>query len=177
MLPTSAWIWHMGVDETERLHQTRKEGVPADFPNGRFVRVDPERGRFQVKRQVFIDPAVFVEEKRKLLERSWLLVGHESEIPNPNDFVVRQVLDKTLIFARGRDGVVRALLNTCPHRGAAVCRERQGNRRNFTCGYHGWVFRNTGELADTASGYKYPPRFNDDHAYEIGRAACRERGR
>lgn len=164
----------MDMKEPAALERARE--AMAKFPNGRFVRVDPERGRFQVNRRVFTDPQIFAEEKRKILEKSWLLVGHESEIPELNDFVLREVLDKTLILARGRDGVVRAMLNTCTHRGAAVCRERKGNRRTFACGYHGWVFRNTGHLADTASGYKYPERFNDDGAYNLAQFNLASRG-
>jgi p-cumate 2,3-dioxygenase alpha subunit len=133
----------------------------------RFLDIDPSRGRFRVSRRTFTDPVLFAEEERKILQRSWLMVGHESEIPKPNDFIVRKVLEKTLIFCRSRDGKVRAFLNTCPHRGAAVCRERRGNRRTFTCGYHGWVFRNSGELADQASQDGYPAQFNDDGAYNL----------
>lgn len=133
----------------------------------RFLDIDIEHGRFRVSREAFTDPEIFAEEQQKIFLNSWLVLGHESEIPNPNDFVVREVLDKTLIFSRSADGKVRALLNTCTHRGAAVCRERKGNRKTFTCGYHGWVFRNTGKLVDTVSEDGYPNTFNSDGAYDL----------
>ena len=49
---------------------------------------------------------------------------------------------RQIVFVRGKDGVVRALLNSCTHRGAEVCRERSGNANSFQCFYHGWTFRN-----------------------------------
>src|SRR5437773_5275424 len=103
-----------------------------------YLRVDPARRHFQVSRRIYTDPAIFEQEKRILLKKSWLYLGHVSEVAKANDFVVRQVIDTNLIFTRDREGEVRAFFNTCPHRGAVVCRESGGNRRNFTCAYHGW---------------------------------------
>ena len=135
----------------------------------RFLNIDPARRRFMVNRRVFSDPQVFAEEKERVLYKSWLYLGHESEVLKPNDFLVRQILDKSLIFVRDREGVVRAMLNTCTHRGAALCREAAGNRKNFSCPYHGWTFRNSGELQTQNAAYGYPENFNDDGLYNLRR--------
>lgn len=132
-----------------------------------YLMVDPARRRFRVNRRAFSDPEVFRLEKERILYRSWQYLGHESEVRNPGDFVARQILDKNLIFVRDREGVVRALLNTCTHRGAMLCREKAGNRKNFTCPYHGWTFRNSGELQTRNADYGYPDNFNDDGTYNL----------
>jgi len=134
----------------------------------RFLRIEPERGIFQVSRRVFTDDAVFREEWDKILLKSWTLLGMGSEIPRPNDFLLRQVLDRQIIFSRDREGAVHALVNACSHRGALVCREKSGTRKTFTCPYHGWVYRNSGELLHTGDGY--PQGFNGDHRYDLRRA-------
>ncbi len=132
-----------------------------------FLRVDPEGRHFQVNRRVYTDPAIFDLEKKHLLHKSWLYLGHESEVKNANDFIVRQVIDKTLIFARDRAGALRAFFNTCPHRGAVICREKGGNRKSFTCPYHGWTFRNSGELQTQNAAHGYEENFNAGGMYDL----------
>ena len=41
---------------------------------------------------------------------------------------------------------MKALLNSCRHRGAMICRERTGNARQFYCMYHGWSYNTDGSL-------------------------------
>jgi phenylpropionate dioxygenase-like ring-hydroxylating dioxygenase large terminal subunit len=82
----------------------------------------------------------------RIFARVWLYVGHESEIPNPGDFVVRNLAGESFLFIRGMDGYTRVLLNTCRHRGNRVCKLERGNAANFRCPYHGWVYDNTGAL-------------------------------
>ena len=69
---------------------------------------------------------------------------HESEIPNPGDYVRRYIGQDSCLVVRGDDGEVNILLNVCPHRGMSICREEEGNSRGFTCPYHGWSFDKQG---------------------------------
>ena len=133
----------------------------------RFLKVDPTRRRFQVNRRVFSDPEVFRLEKERILSKSWLYLGHESEVGNPNDYVVRQVLDSSIIFAKDRHGKVRAYYNTCTHRGTQICRDKGGNRKSYSCPYHGWVFNNSGELQTQNAPYGYPEDFNSGGEYNL----------
>src|SRR5579862_391072 len=133
----------------------------------RFLRIDPQKGRFQVHRSAYADPAVFAEEKGRIFDRTWQVIGHESEVKAPGDFLCRDVAHRHLIFLRDRNGTVQAFFNTCPHRGAQICRERSGNRRTFACPYHGWVFRNSGELLNQNTQFGYGPEFNDDGRYNL----------
>jgi p-cumate 2,3-dioxygenase alpha subunit len=133
----------------------------------RFLRVEPERNRFLVNRAAFIDPAVFREEKERILKRSWVFLGHDSEIRKPNDYITRRILDYNLIFCRDRAGQVHAYFNSCPHRGATICRDAAGNRKNFTCPYHGWTFSNAGQLVDQSCQHGYPENFAADGTYNL----------
>ncbi len=135
----------------------------------RFLNVDPARGRFRVHRSAYADPKVFEEEKAKIFDKTWQFAGHESEVAKPGDYVLREFAGRRIILVRGKDGVVRGFLNTCPHRGAQVCMDRKGNRKTFVCPYHGWAFRNTGELVDmnAKSGYADPEVMNSDGAYSL----------
>ena len=69
-----------------------------------------------------------------------LLIAHCSELPNAGDFITRTVLDMPLLLSRQGDGTVQAFLNMCTHRGGRVETAERGNRRVFSCTYHGWSY-------------------------------------
>ena len=121
--------------------------------------VDPAQRIFKVARRNFVDPEIFKAEKELIFDRSWLYLGHSSELPNPGDFITRKVAGRGILFTRDSKGQLRALLNTCPHRGAQVCRERKGNAKSFQCFYHGWVFGADGKLRSQPGEAAYPEGF------------------
>jgi phthalate 3,4-dioxygenase subunit alpha len=96
---------------------------------------------------IYNDPEVFALERDRLFARAWVFVAHESEIPQPGDYVVRRVLDDSFIVARDEQGTVRVMFNMCLHRGMQVCRAEMGNASHFRCPYHAWTYRNDGRLA------------------------------
>jgi benzoate/toluate 1,2-dioxygenase subunit alpha len=102
-------------------------------------------GRFTVSRKVFTDDAVFEREMQRIFEGGWVYLAHESQLPEAHDYVTVRVGRKSVIVARGADGEVRAFLNACPHRGAALCRTERGNKRVIVCPYHGWSFDSSGQ--------------------------------
>ena len=101
---------------------------------------------FRVHTRAYTDPEIFAQEMKRIFERVWVFVAHDSEIPNPGDFKTSYIGLQPVIVARGQDGVIRVLVNRCRHRGAVVCREMRGNQRHFECPYHGWVYGNDGRL-------------------------------
>src|SRR5258708_35964334 len=101
-----------------------------DAAHARELIIDDRLGGiFRVNRRVFTDPEILEEERREVFDRSWLYAGLESEIANSGDFVTRKVGGRPVILVRDGDGAARAFLNTCPHRGNIVCRERAGSTR------------------------------------------------
>lgn len=97
--------------------------------------------------RIYSDAGLFEHERQRLFGRTWQFLGHESEVPNVGDYVVRQVLDDSFILIRGDDGKVRALLNMCRHRGMQICRTEVGNAKRLVCPYHMWSYRNDGRLS------------------------------
>ena len=81
-----------------------------------------------------------------MFARSWLFVGHESQIPNPGDFFVSSMGEELVILCRDRAGEVHVFLNSCRHRGMKVCRYDEGSTAVFTCPYHGWSYSTDGKL-------------------------------
>jgi phenylpropionate dioxygenase-like ring-hydroxylating dioxygenase large terminal subunit len=106
-----------------------------------------EIGRGLIPAYVYSDADVFEMERERVFGRSWVFLAHESEIPDPGDYVVRRVLDDSFIVVRDESGAVRVHFNMCLHRGMQVCRAEVGNASHFRCPYHGWSYRNDGRLA------------------------------
>lgn len=101
----------------------------------------------EIPAAIFNDPEIFAREREKVFARSWVYLGHTSEIAEPGDYVLRYIVDDPYIVVRSADGEIRALHNHCRHRGMQVCRSELGNASNFRCPYHGWTYRNDGSLA------------------------------
>ena len=95
---------------------------------------------------IFNQEEVFELEREHVFGRSWVYLAHESEIPEPGDYVLRYIVHDPFIVVRDESGEVRALLNQCRHKGMRVCRSEAGNASHFRCPYHGWTYGNSGRL-------------------------------
>ena len=82
----------------------------------------------------------------QIFARTWLIVGHTSQISNPGDFIISRMGEEKVIVTRDRKNQVHVLLNSCRHRGNMVCRYDSGNAFGFQCTFHGWVYDSTGAL-------------------------------
>ena len=123
-----------------------------------------------VHRDAYTRPDIFAQEMRALFGRTWVYVGHETEVPNPNDFVTRQIGRRPVILTRTGQGEVAVLINRCTHRGALVCRKERGNSKRLTCGYHAWSFTTDGRCASVPLKSGYGPGF-DAREHDLARPA------
>jgi phenylpropionate dioxygenase-like ring-hydroxylating dioxygenase large terminal subunit len=99
----------------------------------------------------YYDPDIFQSELRQIFKRVPLLLAASAEMPNRGDFKSIEAVGVPVLIVRGQDGVVRAFVNSCSHRGTAVTTEASGNAKRFMCPYHGWTFTQKGELMGVAS--------------------------
>jgi fatty-acyl-CoA synthase len=100
----------------------------------------------RVHGSLYTDPEVFARELERIWYRTWVFVGHESEVPEPGDYVRKSIGPQPLIMSRDRSGQIHLLLNRCAHRANLVCDAERGNSSAFRCPYHGWAFSNDGRL-------------------------------
>lgn len=114
----------------------------------------------RIHRSVYTDPVIFALEMERIFKRTWLFVGHESQIPKPGDFVTLTLAGEPVVMVRHRDGKPYVLYNRCGHRGAIVCNQGSGNAKVFRCCYHGWVFKTNGDIQSIPLKNGYDENFD-----------------
>ncbi len=111
----------------------------------------PEEGLSRIPFQVYNDPAIADAEQKRLFRGPiWNLVCLDVEIPQPGDYRTNVIGDTPVVAIRGTDGTIRVFVNRCAHRGSMLCLDKSGNRKDFTCIYHNWVYDLEGALQSVA---------------------------
>jgi nitrite reductase/ring-hydroxylating ferredoxin subunit len=140
--------------------------------------VDTAKG--EISREIFVNEALYQEEKERIFARAWLYVGHESQIREPGDFFVSRMGEESVILTRDFAGKIHVFLNSCAHRGMKVCRYDQGNTKAFRCPYHAWTYKTDGTLLgvqdyvpkrDSRRKGIMPPAFDPPHLMTFSAAA------
>ena len=106
---------------------------------------DQAESQMKLPISVYQDPQRWASEMEQIFRRSPLVVALSCDLRQPGDFDTLEIADRPVLVIRGDDGVARAFLNVCRHRGAQVA-EGCGRSRRFTCPYHSWVYDTRGKL-------------------------------
>jgi phenylpropionate dioxygenase-like ring-hydroxylating dioxygenase large terminal subunit len=134
--------------ELELLDEARARiaSKRADVPTGDAV---PDA----LRAADYISPDQLARERALLFRRAPLCVGFSSQVAQPGQFVTHAETDVPILVARGTDGVLRAFVNACRHRGTlledAPC---GGGAKAFVCPYHAWSYDLAGKLLGTPHG-------------------------
>lgn len=99
-----------------------------------------------VSRLAFHSDELYEREMKEVFGKSWLYLGHESQIPNRRDFFTTQMGEESVIVVRDSTGGIKVHINACRHRGMQVCGADKGNTPAFTCSYHAWTYDTSGRL-------------------------------
>ncbi|MDZ4264694.1 MAG: aromatic ring-hydroxylating dioxygenase subunit alpha [Mycobacterium sp.] len=95
----------------------------------------------------YASPDVFAAEQDRIFETMWFCATRSSDLALPGRFKKVQIGRESVLLVRGRDGLLRAFLNICRHRGAQLCTEADGQvRRSLRCPYHSWTYALDGRL-------------------------------
>ncbi len=119
----------------------------------------------RVHRSIYTDPGIFEDEMVRIFGRTWVYVGHESEIANHGDYKTTRIGKRPVILTRHKDGEIYVLFNQCAHRGTIVCQEGRGNAKKFRCPYHGWTYNTDGSLLGIPYRSGYGPDFDMTELY------------
>lgn len=95
---------------------------------------------------LYRDATTYEEEIQRIFFKSWLYVGHASQIPERGDYFLFNIAGESVIVVRDGEGQINALLNVCRHRGSRICDEATGRASRLVCRYHGWTYGLDGSL-------------------------------
>lgn len=111
----------------------------------------PEGTLTRVPYWLYQDPAIYQSEQRRIFEGPvWHYLCLEAEVANPGDFRTTFLGTMAVVVAHDTDGEIYAFENRCAHRGALLCLENDGRRRDFQCVYHAWTYDLQGNLKGVA---------------------------
>jgi choline monooxygenase len=97
---------------------------------------------------LYRDPSLYETERRRVFWRTWQLVGHESQLPEPGAWVAVTPAGYPLILVRGSDEKIRAFHNVCRHRAGPLAPDGEGRGDGaLVCRYNGWRYALDGWLA------------------------------
>ena len=84
----------------------------------------------------YINPERYQREINAIFKRVPLALAMSLELPDAGSYVAVRMAGVPVLIVRGEDGVARAFINACRHRGAPVVEDGSGARARFTCPYH-----------------------------------------
>ena len=96
-------------------------------------------------------------EHQHMWSRTWQWACREEHIPEPGDYSVYDIGDRSAVIVRGPDGSVRAFHNSCLHRGTQLKpAASSGYSPKLRCPFHGWTWSLDGELIDLPCAWDFP---------------------
>lgn len=98
----------------------------------------------------------FEREFEHVWAKTWLLLGRESELPQPGDWQMEEVGPESILMVRQADLSIKAFYNVCQHRGNRLVFDEQGHIRRFVCKYHGWAYLPDGKLDFAQDAEDFP---------------------
>ena len=106
--------------------------------------------------RLYRDPEVIELEQRHIFARTWQLVGHVSQLPQPGGYITAQAGVEPVLVLRDDEGELRAFRNVCRHRGSRLLSGSGECGKAIRCRYHGWTYRFNGELIGVPEGRSIP---------------------
>ena len=116
-----------------------------------------------VPKAIFDDPALFERELENIFYGpEWHPVAVAGELPRRGDFKTLHVGRRPLLIVRGDDDRLRVFYNACAHRGTLLETRFCGNRQEFECPYHRWLFDAQGQLRGAPGREDFAPGFRTE---------------
>ena len=94
----------------------------------------------------YVDAERYEREVDRAFRHLPLALAFSIELPTPKTYLAMTVVGVPVLMVRGEDGVARAFLNACRHRGAQLCKPGHGAVARLVCPYHAWQYDLQGKL-------------------------------
>ena len=108
-----------------------------------------------------------------LLKRLPVPYCPSAALADKGSYIARTAAGTPLVVVRGMDGVVRAFINACRHRGMQVA-SGAGCSRAFVCPYHAWTYNLEGDLKHIPGQEGFPGVNPEEHG--LVQVSAQEKG-
>ncbi len=131
--------------------------------------VERHKYGYSMDQAFYQEPDIYQIEIDDIYLKTWLYVGHVSEIPDGGDYFLFDFATESVIIIRDKEDEIHALMNVCRHRGSRVCLESKGKAKRLICRYHAWTYNLDGSLKNT----RYMPDDFDKTGFGLKEAHVR----
>jgi phenylpropionate dioxygenase-like ring-hydroxylating dioxygenase large terminal subunit len=148
------------VTSNEKPEIVRWEHVAAQDPrlSPHLLEVGDDLGLpdgFRVPASNYLSREQHEREWAHLWSTVWQMACRENEVPKVGDYIVYEIVGRSILVVRDSEDSIRAFRNTCRHRGATVAQNR-GNTSCFSCPFHGWTYGLDGSLQHVPARWEFP---------------------
>ena len=110
--------------------------------------------------------STYADERERIWFGGWICIGRAEEIPEPGDYLVRDLAGESIVVTRNRAGEIRGFYNVCAHRGTKLLDETGAGAcghvsKVIKCPYHAWSYDLDGRLVGT-------PNVDEDEGFQRG---------
>ena len=115
---------------------------------------------------IYHDAGIHELELERLFGREWICLGRTAEIPDPGDYISRDIAGASVVAIRQRDESLKVFANVCLHRAARLL-DGEGHIARISCPYHSWTYELDGQLIGA-------PFMNEGRDFDCGDYRLRE---
>lgn len=134
------------VETLKTLLKLREQGRDQEML-GEVVRI-PVRN--------YTEPDVLAREMATVFRDYPMVAGHASHVREPGSYLLSDWNKLPYVIVRDKEGILRAFLNTCRHRGARLVSGDEEQLKAFVCPFHGWAYNLDGSLKSVTKAYAFP---------------------
>ena len=129
-----------------------------------------DTSQHSIEGRYYTDPDIFDLELDRVFARTWVMVGHASQVANAGDIITATV-GRERVLVTNDGGTIHGFYNVCQHRGHELVPDGTTNLPLIICPYHAWTYDLAGNLtrarkipADRLGGICVPPVRVDEMA-------------
>ena len=96
----------------------------------------------------------FDQEVEHMWMRAWQMACRVEEIPEVGDYLVYEIIDKSVLLVRSAPDRIQAFYNACLHRGRKLALSA-GNKTELKCPFHGFCWQLNGDFKSCPTPWDY----------------------
>ena len=130
--------------------------------------------RSSIPANVYTSQQRYEHELKAIFRKGPVPVGVSGSLPTPGTSFRHDAYGVPILITRAKDGIARAFLNVCRHRGTLLCEDASREGHRLVCPYHAWTYGLDGTLIGVPRQETFPDLDKSDLA--LIPLGCREIG-